>query len=379
MAPENPLEMSLEEAVRVQVEASRKLAEEAKQRLDRADLDLPSVLNLLFENRLGTFKTVAGEVARSDGAVRAGPFAVVVHTGDVRGAVIPIDGIAAVVDAYEELTVENLRAAYDHARQIKALTKKPVIDGSAVDPTSIAMTLVIVFARRSYLSLDEISDGMSRLNLTMPAHSWPDMVAVDGKGVVNYATRVPGEDKLGDFILPVADHAPTGLTAPLYIYKTIRSAGRHTFNKVASLVAARVGIFAPGTVLDKYDTELDELSPNSVLNDVHQFNLRGELRRLTDEDLVKDMLPTDLYGIVAAKKELGSIQFHKWQDGGFLTVRGQFPIEPFLIFLRAQVPTIRAKDFQLIRRPSIQVSMVLPITECAITRRRPHRVDCCAA
>ena len=353
----------LDEAVRIQAEASHKLADDAGQLLHRADLDLPTALNQLFKDRLGTFKTDAAEVASSDGMVRTGPFAAVVHTGEVRGSTIPIDGVAAVVDAYDELTRENLRAAYDRARQIKALTKRPVKEGSAPDPTSIAMTLVIIFARRSNLSLDQVSDEMSKINLTMPASAWPDMVAIDGKGVVNYATRVPGEDQLGDFFLPVAEHAPVGATAPLYIYKAIRSAGRHTFNKVASFIAARVSIFSPGLPLEKFDTGLNELAPNCVVDDAHQFNLRGNLHLLSHRDLVNELLPTDIFGIMAGKKELGSIQFRRWQDGGFLTVRGQFPIEPFLLFLRQQVPRIPAKDLQLIRRPSIQVSLVVPITE----------------
>lgn len=347
----------------MQAEASRTLAEEARHKFDSADLDLPTALNELFERRLGAFKTDAAEVASSDGTVKTGPFAVVAHKGDVRGPVIPVDSVAAIIECYEELTLASLRAAYDHARQVKALTKKPVTDGTAADPVSIAMTLVVVFALRSSLTLDEVSDEMSRLNATMPAHAWPDMVAVDGKGVVNYATRVPGEDKVGDFLLPTAGHAPSGFAAPLYIYRAIRSAGRHTFNKVASFVAARVAIFAPGSMLEKYDTELDELAPHCVITDSYQFTLNGELRRLSDADVVKEMLPTDIYGIVVGKKELGSIQFRRWQDGGFLTVRGEFPIEPFLIFLRMQAPTIPPKDLQLIRRPSIQVSMVLPITE----------------
>jgi hypothetical protein len=154
------------------------------------------------------------------------------------------------------------------------MTKKPVMDGSAADPTSIAMALGIVFVRRSGLSLDEISDEMSKLNAMRPAHSWPDMVAVDGKGIINYATRVPGDDKLGDFILPVEDHAPQGQTAPLYVFKALRSAGRHAFNKVAALLAIRVSIFAPGTVINKYDQDLEELSDNCVVTDTHQFNYR---------------------------------------------------------------------------------------------------------
>lgn len=350
-----------EEAMRVQAEASQKLAEEVRQHLDRADLDLPTALNQLFDNRLGAFKTDAAMVSSSDGATRVGPFAVVAHRGDVRGAVIPVDGVAAVIDAYDELTIDALRAAYGRARQIKALTKRSV-EGAA-DPVSIAMTIVIVFARRSAMSLDEISDEMSRLNTTMPAHSWPDMVAVDGKGIVNYATRVPGEDQLGDFILPVEDHTPDGLTAPLYIYKANKSAGRHTFNKVASFVAARVALFAPGAVVNKYDTDLAELATNCVVNDIHQFDRQGQLHRLSDSEFVQELMPTDLYGIVAGKKELGAIQFRRWQDGGFLTVHGQFPIEPFLVFLQGVRPDIPAKNLQMIRRPSIQVSMVLPITE----------------
>ncbi|MDI1284536.1 MAG: hypothetical protein PSV46_09075 [Reyranella sp.] len=376
MTQEPSPDPSLVEAVRTQAGASRKLAAEAKQRLDEVDVDLPSALNELFEGRLGPFRTDAGEILSSDGSVRIGPFAVVIYAGGNRGSSMSIDGVAGVIDAYEDLTLENLRTAYGRARQVKALTKKAVQGSGVADPTSIAMTLAIVFARRSSFSLDEISDEMSRLNLTMPAHAWPDMVAIDGKGVVNYATRVPGEDKLGDFILPVADHSPSGLAAPLHIYKVIRSAGRHTFNKVAALVAARVAIFAPGTVLDKFDTELDELSPNGVVNDAHQFNLRGELRLLSEADVVDEMLPTDVYGIVAGKKEVGSIRPTKYRPAlssvARFQSRGAFRARTRVSTGRSSVNTRpRARSW---RRPMMDTGRRSRVTPLSTNSSPPTRV-----
>lgn len=361
MVQEDLLRETPEGAVRAQAEASRELAEDARHLLDRADADLSIALNKLLKSKLGSFRTGAAHVSSSDGTIEIGPFSVVVHMGGIRGAAISIDGVVAVIDAYEELTVDVLHKAYCRARQVKSLTKKPT-DGTK-HSASIAMTVVIVFARRSLLTLDEISIHMAKLNRSMPAHSWPDMVAVDGKGIVNYTTRLPGEEHLGDFILPAEDHSPSGFTAPLYIYKSIRSGGRHTFNKVASLLAARAAISAPDTPLNKYDTELAELAANGVITNVYQFDLRGNLQQLSQIDIAKDLMPVDLYGIVVGKKALGSIEFRRWQDGGFLTVRGQFPIEPFLAFLRQQKPSIPPANFQMIRGPSVQVSMVLPITE----------------
>jgi hypothetical protein len=347
--------------VREHAEASRRLADEAQQVFDRAEVDLPTALNQLLFNRLGPISTNAADIVSSDGSIRIGPFASVAHSAEIGGTNISIDGVVALIDAYEELTIDTLKVAYSRSRQVKAMTKRRA--SGATDPTAVAMTIIIIFARRSLLSLDEISEEMSKLNPTTAAHTWPDMVAVEGRGIVNYATRVPGEDTLGSFILPVQDYAPTGFTAPLYIYKSIRSAGRHTFNKVASLLASRVAIFAPGTNLDNYDTGLSELADTCVVTDVYQFDLRGRLNRLGEKDLAQDLMPNDLYGILAGKKKLGTIQYRTWQDGGFLTVRGHFPIEPFLLFLGTQVPSIPRKDLQMIRRPSIQVSMVLPISE----------------
>ena len=77
MAQESPPETSFEDAVRVEAEASRRLAADVQLRLDDPALSIGAALNQILEGRMGPFKTDEAEVASSDGGTKVGPFAVV--------------------------------------------------------------------------------------------------------------------------------------------------------------------------------------------------------------------------------------------------------------------------------------------------------------
>ncbi len=224
------------------------------------------------------------------------------------------------------------------------------------------MTAVIIVARDSAMTLDDVAEVMTRLNDNSPSHAWPDMVAVLSKGFVHYATRLPGDDACGDFFLPPNSRMP-GAAPPLYITKNMLAAGDHTFNKVMAFVLARLRILDPAAPLLRHDFLQAGLPRLGVSTNSYQFDLSLCLRRLTDGDLAKQYMPGESFDIVVAPgKTLGSIQFQAWQDGGVFVIRGVFPLELFLIFLRLQVPSLQPDDLRFIRRGEIQVSNVLPIT-----------------
>lgn len=329
--------------------------------LDDPSIQASDLLESLLHPRIAHFKANPARIVGNDGS-KTDLLAAVVYTGtSPSSGEVGIDGVAAVIDAYEDLTLDNLRIAYGRAQAVKSFQKRIPKD-IAFDETAIAMTTYIVFARSSSLSLDEISSEMARLNAGGPCETWPDLVAVDRKGLVNYTTRVPGESMSGDFFLPVGGYAPASM-APLYITKTIRASGEHTFNKVVALVCGRLGILEQGLQVAKYDTGLAGLSVYGITTEAYQFDLSGQLRLVTEAQQLDQYVAPDTYNIIVGKETVGSVQFQKWQDGGVFIVRGKFPLEPFLIFLRMQVPSLTRKDLAFVRRPSIQVSNVLRITE----------------
>ena len=110
----------------------------------------------------------------------------------------------------------------------------------------VDMTAGIIVARTSDLTLEQISSEMSRLNDAVRSHHWPDAVAVLSTGMINYSAHVPASERSGDFFLPAPPITARAPVPSVWVQKVIRAAADLTFNKVASLVIARVAIFEPG-------------------------------------------------------------------------------------------------------------------------------------
>lgn len=148
----------------------------------------------------------------------------------------------------------------------------------------------------------------------------------------------------------------------VFVHKTIRAAGDQTFNKVVSLVLARISIFQPGIDIPNFQDFIKGFPSYGVTTETYQFDLAYALRAMTIEQAVRAQLPRERFDVMSGKEVLGSIQFLPWQDGAVLIVRGRFPMEMLLLFLRAIKPDIKPEHLQSFRGPDLQVSFVLPIT-----------------
>jgi hypothetical protein len=337
------------------------LAEAACRLLDIPASELPAAINTLLQQHIGSFRADTAPIVGNDGTLTP-VFATVIHVGpEPAGQPVKVDDVLAVIDAYDSLTLADLETSYHRSAQLKAIAKTPPVGPG--DPAAKVMTFFIVLSRTSALTLDQVSDEMGRKNATMPCYHWPDVVAVATKGIVNYSTRMPGETRSGDFFLPVRGYTASS-APPLYITRTFRALGDRTFNKIVASLTVRLAIYGPSAPLESHETWLIGIPAQGILAQAYQFNLAAELRPVEDRDLISQYLPNDTFSIVAnGKKVLGSVRFQHWQDGGVIIVAGEFPLEMFLIFLRQEVPAIKPQDLGLIRRPGIQLSNVLPITE----------------
>lgn len=319
-------------------------------------LPLPQAVNQALRPFTGSFDVSTAQVVDNAGNVTAAYSSVVSPSGNGAGA-IPVDAVAAVILCDEELTIESLRAAYERIRQIKAL---PKTNGMKAEHE---MTVALIVARDSQLPLEQISDEMSRLNAKIPSQHWPDAVAVLSKGIINYTARDPaGVAKEGDFFLPAPSLVGSSSVPSVFVHKNIRATGDQTFNKVVSLVLARIGIFQPGIDIPNFQNFIKGIPSYGVTTETYQFDLAYALRTMTIEQAVTAQLPRERFDVMSGKAVLGSIQFLPWQDGAVLVVRGKFPIEMLLLFLRAIKPDIKPEHLQSFRGPDLQVSFVLPIT-----------------
>jgi hypothetical protein len=328
--------------------------------LSNAAIPLQEAINQLLRPLIGSFKATTAPIVYRDGNT-TDVYSTIVHNGgsEAPGAV-PVDNVAAVIDCYHTLTIETLQAAYQRIRAVKSIRKT---DRTGPVWGDLDMTTSVIVARDSDLTLEQISSEMGRLNVSMPSHHWPDVVAVLSKGIVNYTALVPGSERNGDFFLPTESTSARSPSPSIYVQRVIRATGELTFNKIASLIMCRVAIFQPGIRIPNYQELIKEIPAHGAATETYQFNLANTLVAMTREQAIASRLPQDTFNILSGKKTLGSVQFQSWQDGGVFVVRGAFPMDLFLVFLNEIVPGLSRTDLQYFRGSGVQVSYVLPINQ----------------
>lgn len=320
---------------------------------------LQDAVNELLQPLIGPFKATTARVLDNSGQTTE-LYSSVVHNNSNESDVVPVDNVAAVIDCYDVLTIEALEAAYQRIKTVKSL---PKTDRLQAGEAETHMTTGFIVARNSDLTLEQISSEMGRMNSFVPSHCWPDAVAVFSTGIVNYSAHVPGSERSGDFFLPAEPTVKSSPSPSVWVQKVIRPVGDLTFNKVASLIVARVAIFQPGVQVLDYRELIKDMPSHGAGTQTYQFNLANTLVAMTREQAIAAQLPPDTFNIVSRQEKLGSVQYQSWQDGGVFIVRGGFPIDLFLVFLNQVIPGLSAKDLQYFRSPGVQVSYVLPINQ----------------
>lgn len=322
-------------------------------------IPLQDAVNQLLRPLIGPFKATTSRVLDNSGQTTE-PYSCVVHNKSPESGTVPVDNVAAVIDCYDVLTIEALEAAYQRIKTVKSLRKtdRPEVGGSETQ-----MTTGIIVARNSDLTLEQVSSEMSRMNSLVPSHHWPDAVAVLSTGVVNYSAHLPASERSGDFFLPAEAIVKSSPSPSVWVQKVMRPVGDLTFSKVASLIVARVAIFQPGVQVVDYRELIKDMPSHGAGTQTYQFNLANTLVAMTKEQAIAAQLPPDTFNIVSGKEKLGSVQYQSWQDGGVFVVRGGFPIDLFLVFLKQVIPGLSASDFQYFRGSGVQVSYVLPINQ----------------
>ena len=286
-------------------------------------------------------------------------FACVVHTaanGSPTSDVIPADNAAVVIDVIENMGIDEFRAAYERIAEAKRLEKSPA---PTLNKTAVAtLTLTLIFAQRSTVSLEVLAEELQRLNETRPGEEWPDMIAVSGVGVISYACQFPGHSKLGD-IFPPAEKGLKAL-APWYVIVTMRPTLEDTFNKLVAFIAGYAAIFAPGAKVPNFTLLLEGVCPNMVTLGGYQYNLAGELKPVPRQFYADRYIPPLPIRIEDRSGQLlSTVEFIPWQDGGVVLMRGKLPLESILIFLGKEALSKGGGITKL--EPGVKLSYVLPI------------------
>jgi hypothetical protein len=238
-----------------------------------------SVLNRILNRFLGWPFRAAPGFATDRESNKTDTFGSVIYTTSDMGAGpagpvdVPADALAAVIDVYESMDLEQFRAACQRIGRAKTLTKTPAPRLSGVAHTTT--TLGIILAIRATLPLEKFAEELDRLNRQTPGVQWPDMDAVLSTGTINYALQFPGEQVIGDF-LPPAEGAAAAHTMPAYVIMVIRPTGTYTFNKLTAFLIAHLAIFSPGAMVPNFALVLNGVPKLAITLCGYQYNLSGE-------------------------------------------------------------------------------------------------------
>jgi len=318
------------------------------------ELSLPSAINTFLRPSF-----IAGPGSIVDlGGRKSEHFAALVYLSSQTqpgGSEIPADAVACVIDISRKLDLEGLRKSYSRVAHAKSLKKTPTPVGKSSLQTNV--TLGIIFAVESELSMEALGEEIDNLNRNTPSAHWPDMMVVLSKGTFHYAVQFPGEGVSGDY-LPPAEGALANFTPPVYIIAVVRPTQEFTFNKMVAFLLAHLQLFVPGVELPKW-IEILQGSPREVLTLTgYQYNLAGELVAVPKEFYNDRYLPAPPVLLHSPQGELlGTLQFLPWQDGGVVLATGKLPLDGLLVFLGKEA----LKKGGILRLKDRQVSYVLPI------------------
>jgi hypothetical protein len=317
-----------------------------------------SALNVALNCFLGDrFTASRGHIVDLDGTT-SDEFASVVHTNDAcdEPIVARSNTVAAVIDVHFDLTLENLRESYSRVAAAKSLTKTPVPKGE----TQSNITLGVVWAARTAIPIESITDEIARLNEEMPSTRWPDMIIV-GASTINYAVQFPGESLSGDF-LPPAERATERSAPAVYVVAVMRPTGEFTLNKLLAYLLAHLGIFSPGDVTARpnFNEVVVGMSASAVTLFGYQYNLRGDLVPVPRQ-FYNDRYFTPRQFLIESDegKVLAAIKYLPWADGAAILLRGILPLEGLLVFFGSKL----AGRSAVIKLKEGQVSYVLPVTK----------------
>ena len=237
------------------------------------------------------FSVSTAQIADADGLTSPQFTAVVyrVTQQSDRPPVVLADDAAAAIDLIEHLSVDTLRVSYARIALAKKLKKAKVPNGE--DRTNI--TLGIVYARRSSISLEAAAEELYRLNSETSYSFWPDMIVVDSIGVINYAVQFPGEGVSGDF-LPPAEGAFKRGAPPIYIVVVMRPMAAHSFAKMVAFLIPHLQLFAPDAGATRqlnWGEVLDNLSKQAVTVLGFQPNLKGEIVPVPRDEYADRFMP----------------------------------------------------------------------------------------
>ncbi len=314
----------------------------------------------------GPYRYEPGVIADADGT-RSAPLSVLVWKGgqpigDGSGqAIVPAEEVASILDVTHTLDLDSLVASYARVSAAKAMSKT----GPAPGSTTIEGTLGVIFAVDSAVPLEELANELERLNENTHSDFWPDAVAVATKGQVAYMAQMLGDSGEPGLLLPPTPGTAMKMAVPYYAKMMISASGTGTFNLAMHMMLAQLARCSPGYRLDGFETVLEGVPRQGLIQTTYQYNLAGELKPVPRSLIRESAMPPKSVALYprGGKEQLGDMCFVPWQDGGVVVLKGKLPLEGMLVFLGGIISPEAFKRIQKVKQGDLQISSVLPISE----------------
>lgn len=183
--------------------------------------------------------------------------------------------------------------------------------------------------------------------------------AVLSAGIINYAVQFTGEDLAGDFLVP-PKRALTNNIPPFYVVTVMKPTGAYTFNAIFAFLIAHLTVFSPGATLPDRDAVLEGVPTHAITLSGYQYDLNEKLVPVPRQ-FYRDryLAPPPLRIEDRQGQLLATVRFVPWQGGGVVILKGNFPLEGFLLFAGRDL----LKGQNIFYRPGAKMSPVLPITQ----------------
>jgi hypothetical protein len=274
-------------------------------------------------------------------------FETVISTMPINGGTADADAVACAACVYPILDDAKLRNAYDRIGQAKSLLKA----APTREPQS-TITLGVIVAPQSSLSLPQLAEQVKVLNRTTADHLRPDMISVLSRGVILYTMRFAADRTINEW-LPSQPGARQHTPAILVHLVTVATT-TCALNRVVGCIAGQIVFFA--SQLPAWDPQalVEGVPTQHYVVATYQPNVAGTYIEIDEQAA----LLSPPYWIESPEGELLLKMFYQpWQDGGVIVAEGLAPLEGMLVL--AQKPLL---PFAMKLAGNKQISAVLPLS-----------------
>lgn len=253
--------------------------------------------------------------------------------------------IAVAIVMIEELNTEKLKSAYDLLSKLK-------------NELEIRELQTIIVAKSSNKKIITLGETVTELNCNYHSATWLDNVVVLNEGMLSYGVHDPCTKVIGHWLFHTA--TLSDMTIPALYYLLLVTAIENPLVPLFWRIATNLLVVRPSKRHKEVHELLTDEGRNVLTMTGYQCDLQGKLKPVPEDQYRGRMLPNFPLKIVTQDgKELGQVEYLKWQNGGVIIVTGEFPLDVFFGFRKFRI----SRPVSTQRKEKYQISSVLPLSK----------------